>query len=148
MKITHYHFAFFLLLLFAIGCGGNVTVTGKVTFPDGSPLDHGEVIFETETSVSRGPINSDGTYSMFTGENMGVPKGTYKVSIGGFKPTVIAPPPALDADGRPMMGGPPQVSVIPPVFPVARALLNGETSGIVAEIKGRTVFDIAVRRPD
>jgi len=142
MKTIHYHFAFFLLLMFAVGCGGNVSVTGKVTFPDGSPLTYGEVLFETSTTLARGTIQSDGTYSLSAGEERGIPRGTYQVYIGGFSPTVTAP--QIGPDGRPIGGA----QVIRPVIPVHRDFLHSSTSNLTANVQGRTVFDITVRPPE
>ena len=142
MKNIHYHSAFFLLLLFVVGCGGNPTVSGRVTFTDGTPLDHGEVLFETPNLLAKGNIQSDGTYTMYTGELKGVPRGTYAVSIGGFQDTMI--PPGNSPDGRPL--GPPQF--IPAVIPIAQKYLSPGTSELTCEVKGRTTYDITVEPPE
>ena len=135
MKPIHYHFAFFLLLLFAVGCGGNPAVTGKVTLADGTLVTAGEVIFETSAMMAQGAIQPDGTYAMSAGLNKGIPKGTYRVSLS-------VPPTIIDAPG----GGPP--TVIPPVFPFHRKYTSPETSGLVCEVKGRTTFNITVEPPE
>ena len=142
MKILFYFLTFTLLLLFTVGCGKNCTVSGKVTFPDGTPLDSGEVVFETSTTMAKGKIQKDGTYTMISGELKGVPKGTYRVSIGGFMPTVTPPP--LGANGRPT--GRPQVTA--PVLPVAKKFLSASTSDLTCEVKGSTKFNITVEPPE
>ena len=139
MKIIHSHFTFFLLLIFAVGCGGNCSVTGKVTFPDGSPLDHGEVIFEDSTLIARGDIQSDGTYAVQSGELKGLPKGTYSVSIGGFQDKVVE---SFAPDGRPT-----GVQIIPAVIPIAQKYLSSNSSGLTCEVKGKTSYDIKVEKP-
>jgi len=139
-----------VLIALLAGCGKNSSVTGKVTFPDGSPLTVGEVVFETSTSTSTGKIQKDGTYTMSTGELKGMPRGTYRVSIAGFKPTIVtAPPPELPADGSapkgPIRMGRPQV--IMPEIPVDKKFLSPTTSGLTCEVKGRTKYDITVEAP-
>ena len=140
MKIFYHHFSFFLLFIFAVGCGsGNVSVTGKVMFPDGTPLDHGEVIFESSVLIARGAIQRDGTYRVQSGELKGLPVGTYNVSVGGFQDTVVE---SFAPDGSPT-----GVRIIPAVIPVAKKFLSGGTSDLVCEVKGRTTFDITVEPP-
>ena len=77
--------ALVLSLLLLIGCGGNVTVTGKVVFSDdGSPLTVGTVCFASNGSLARGDIQPDGTFTVGTlGERDGLPPGTYSVYILG-----------------------------------------------------------------
>ena len=64
------------LLVSLVGCGSGARTYpagGRVTFPDGSPLDGGAVEFrslDTDPSVSaRGMINADGTFSLTTYES-------------------------------------------------------------------------------
>lgn len=72
------------LLLASIGCGKNVAVKGKVVFPDGKPLDVGIVLFEGNGTVARGPLQSDGTFTLsMVKQRDGLPPGTYKVYISG-----------------------------------------------------------------
>ena len=136
MKIINYTFAFALLLVFVAGCG-NPTVTGKVTFPDGTPLTRGEVIFESGTMQARGLIGEDGTYTMESGEQRGIPRGTYQVFVGGFSATVV---PSNVPGGRPQ--------VIPPTIPIARKYTSPSDSGLVVEVRGRTRFDFTVSPPE
>jgi hypothetical protein len=92
--------------------------------------------------IARGEIQSDGSYTMSTGELKGIPHGTYRVSIGGFKPTYESFPPP------PGGGPPPPPRVSPPVIPIAQKFLDGATSGLTAEVSGRTVFNITVEPPE
>jgi len=139
MKIIHY--IFILLFVFVVGCGDHPSVGGKVTFPDGTPLDRGEVIFESPAMIARGEIQQNGSYTIITGERRGVPHGTYQVSIGGFRPTYESSPPP------PGGGPPPPPRITPPVIPIAQKFLDGATSGLVCEVKGRTTFNITVEPP-
>ena len=141
MKNTHYPSALILLLLFAVGCGGNVAVTGKVTFQDGTPLESGTVFFESTELSARGYILSGGVYSLETGEQKGIPPGTYRVSIGGYEPTVVPAP--IGPDGLPAG----MARIVPAVIPIADKFLSAETSGLVCEVKRRTKFDITVEPP-
>ena len=129
-----------MLLTFVVGCGGNPTVSGRVTFPDGTPLDRGEVIFEGSTSTALGIIQSDGTYTMFSGELRGVPRGTYAVSIGGFRAEYIEHPGDRD--------NPPRTEFFPLVIPVHERFLHPSTSGLTVDVTGRTTFNITVERPE
>ena len=126
---------FLVGFVFLVGCGQNVKVTGKVTFEDGEPLTRGRVCFQTETFYADGPLQPDGTYTLgSTGENTGLPKGTYQVSITG----AVTPPKVLD----PAMG-----RVTPAVPLIHGKFTNQTTSGLTCEVKGRTVFDITVTPP-
>jgi hypothetical protein len=73
-----------------IGCSGNnVQLRGKVTYSDdGTPLDTGTVCFVKDNSMSRGHINSDGTYVLITAKpGDGIPPGTYSVYVIGAERT-------------------------------------------------------------
>lgn len=52
--------AFFLFS----GCSGKVSVEGTVTYPDGTPLTIGTVIFETESYQVAGQLDRQGHYSL------------------------------------------------------------------------------------
>ena len=126
------------LIALAMGCGGfNCTVTGKVTFPDGSPLTEGEVIFESPTLMARGTIKKDGSYAMESGELKGVPKGTYQVALGGFQFEQIT------FSG--VEGAAPKIT--PLEIPVDRKFLSTAKSGLACEVNGRTKYDITVEAP-
>ena len=74
---------FITALFLASGCGGNVNLTGTVTFSDdGSPLPRGQICFTTPGFMARGEIKPDGTYVVGSiTEKDGIPPGTYQVHI-------------------------------------------------------------------
>ena len=137
MKPIFCPFIFVLILTFVVGCGGNSTVTGKVTFPDGTPLTEGRVVFETSTFQATGPIDGNGNFRMGSlNPGDGVPNGTYQVSIQGvIRPTFVERP-----------GGAPQL-IMPTSSPIDPKFFAAATSGLTAEITGRTVFNIEVTPP-
>jgi hypothetical protein len=82
------------LLIMASGCGGPslgklVPVEGKVTLPDGTLPSDGQVVFypidrdpDAKPQIFvRGPIKEDGSYSLFTNGQPGVPEGKYRVVL-------------------------------------------------------------------
>jgi hypothetical protein len=127
------HFRSFALLLFCtcflLGCGGGkVSVGGKVTFPDGSPLTVGAVIFESGDYQVFGDIDATGTYTLGeTTPGSGIKPGEYKVRVmatsGG------------GSDGEPL------VDHIDPKY------ANATTSELTCTVKGKTVYDISVEKP-
>ena len=130
---------FFIAL--SMGCGSNVSVTGKVTLPDGTPLTKGEVIFQTETMVSRGDIQADGTYFMATGGKKGIPKGSYRVSIEGFSgPSMEMVAPAEGRSG-------PQMRPVFSESPIDSKYFIPETSGLTCEVKGNMTHNIELLPP-
>lgn len=66
------------------GCGksGLVSVSGTVTL-DGKPLQTGSVSFQPvgEGPMGYGTIRSDGTYTVYTGTQEGLPPGEYRVTV-------------------------------------------------------------------
>jgi hypothetical protein len=141
INIAKRYFAFILLLLFAVGCGGNPSVRGKVTFPDGAPMGSGVLIFESAELQAIGNIQPDGTYSVAAGDTKGIPKGTYSVYFSGFGKDWGEPP--MGPDGRP--SGPPVLlrdveQIIPDKY------LAPATSGLTCVVKGSRRFDITVDR--
>jgi hypothetical protein len=83
---TVLRFLLLFILAFFIGCNKGNFVTGKVMFPDGSPLTRGEVTFSTPSFVAAGMIQPDGTYSI-RANNMkeGIPSGTYSVTVKAYE---------------------------------------------------------------
>ena len=69
------------------GCSvdsGTVPVSGKVVFPDGSPLDHGiiEMRHNSLPQVARGEIDSEGQFSVSTFKpGDGALPGEYQVAV-------------------------------------------------------------------
>lgn len=92
------------LCLFAlaavVGCGGSDdrvathAVSGKVVFPDGSPLDGGRIAFlSTEHGLSAtGQIQSDGTFQLTTYEpGDGAVAGKHRVAVIAPMPKDVDP---------------------------------------------------------
>jgi hypothetical protein len=125
-------FLMLFVLVFFIGCSKGNSVTGKVTFPDGSPLTRGEVIFSTPSFVAAGMIQSDGTYSI-RANNMkeGIPSGTYSVTVKAYEDIQENP------DGI-MENLKPAKSLIDTKY------ASSATSGLTCEVKGTMTFDINV----
>ena len=76
------------------GCGGRqeATVSGTVTL-DGQPLTKGNVAFYPAGSsgtAATGTISADGTYTVATGQQAGLPAGDYVIKV------VAADPPPDD----------------------------------------------------
>jgi hypothetical protein len=140
-----------IVLLFGVflalsGCGKGFSVTGKVAFPDGTPLTTGYVCFENATMTLTGTINSSGQYQM-TGASPGegVPAGEYQVYISG----AVQPgnpntgPVELDADGNALVK-----TVDKPDIPLIDAKFTRKSSsGLQCEVKGKTTFNIEVTKP-
>jgi hypothetical protein len=119
-------------------CGsGLCSLRGKVTFSDdGTPLSCGTVLFENESTRSKGKVNTDGTYIVGTLSNTdGIPPGTYKVSvIETYKPVENA--------GSGNMDVPQSESLIDAKY------ADASTSGLIITVDSKTkVFDIHVDRP-
>ena len=138
MKIKFCLLIFVLILTATVGCGKNCSVSGKVAFPDGTPLTTGHVLFETDVFQAKGPIQSDGTFKMGSSNpGDGVPRGVYRVSIQGVvKPTMQIQP----------GGGPPKMTM-PKEPPIDLKFTSGTRSGLTCEVKGRTKLDIKVEPP-
>jgi hypothetical protein len=124
------------LLALTSGCGsGRSTVTGRVTYGDGSPVEGGTVIGEAnvegETVTVQGRIAKNGSFSLggaVPGD--GALPGTYRV---------VVMPRAL-GEGERARGKVPAV---------AGRFTRFETSGITCEVKtGKTRLDITVTRPE
>jgi len=118
-----------------VGCGQGASVKGKVSFPDGTPLTVGEVIFQTDNRMSSGKIQADGTYKLASASvNDGVPPGHYGVRIVGACDSSNTPPGAMPHEALP------GIPLIDAKFE------KTETSGLTCEVKGATTFDITVER--
>lgn len=64
-KITYCLPALLLICLVAAGCEVRTPVSGKVTFPDGSPLTVGEVRGYGDGTHIRAPLGEDGTFELY-----------------------------------------------------------------------------------
>ena len=79
------------LTCFVVGCGGSgfATVTGKVVFPDKTPLSKGNVVFspaDSGTMSAQGVIQEDGSFRLGTRTaSDGAPPGKYRVAIEPYE---------------------------------------------------------------
>lgn len=100
-----------------IGCGGvyDASVQGIVTL-DNNPIPRGTVSFSpvSDGPAAFGQIAADGSYTLNTGREAGLPLGQYRVSV------VANEPPAVE---RTASGGPP-----PPGPPITPAWYRSPTS--------------------
>ncbi|MGL4594188.1 MAG: hypothetical protein ACRCUY_05615 [Thermoguttaceae bacterium] len=124
----------FLLLLCTIlvGCGSNMnTVSGKVTFPDGTPLKKGVVVFDSAIFTAKDQLKNNGTY------RLEVPTGQYKIYIALASeqdPTFVPPPNEPDAARY--------ISLVAPQFAAA------SQTPLECNVTGKTKFDFAVQAPE
>ena len=74
---------FVVLCCCAAGCSnGNVAVRGLAAYEDGTPLDGGMILFESETGTGRGNIDKNGYYvAGYVKDRDGLPPGTYKAAV-------------------------------------------------------------------
>jgi hypothetical protein len=130
-----YAISLVLVCLAIAGCGkGGAKVTGKVSFPDGSPLTKGEVIFQNDTAQYAGAINADGTYIMNGAvQGSGIPNGTYTVYVTGTTVvTATSPDPTLASAPKEL---------------VAAEFTSKSKSSLTCEVKGSMTHDIEVKAP-
>ena len=120
------------LLLTVAGCSKSMQpVRGKVTLPDGTPVNGALVVFEGEGGdkavTARGDVQTDGGFEMSTYKpGDGVPIGKYKV--------LVAPPPMVNADA-------------PARPPFDTKYSNFATSGLRFDVKaGNNDFPIQVTK--
>ena len=142
------------LLVFS-GCAKKAKVSGTVKFPDGSPLERGTVVFESDSVRVSGSIKG-GYYSLGgIKPKDGVPFGTYKGYITDawkvVRPENASPAPASPPRqrGQPPTRGP-KGPIIPPTPLLDSKFDSGETSGLVLEVKSRSsiVYNIDVTAPE
>jgi hypothetical protein len=86
-----------LLLLSVIGCGNKLyPVRGTVTYPDGSPVTEGLVVFEgkDQEKPARGEIRSDGSFKLGTFKpGDGAMPGKYRALVAPkFDPNAVDKP--------------------------------------------------------
>ncbi|GHT25970.1 hypothetical protein FACS18942_02370 [Planctomycetales bacterium] len=125
------NYSLFIVLL--SGCGGNVAVSGKITFSDdNTPLTIGMVFFESDTFQSRGILDSEGRYQLGSLKlTDGLPPGHYRVYINGA---------VADDPHRPPGGAPP--------LPLLETKYeSGASSGLTADVdSSKRKFDFSVNR--
>lgn len=126
-----------------VGCGSGGTtypVTGKVTYPDGTPLVNAQVSFEAvdEPIGAIGSTDANGVYKLTTYSfEDGAIRGKHRV-------LVLPPPPPTpehdESSGKPL--------VYPKTAPVLDPKFSSfETSGLTCTVEGKTTFDISVTKP-
>ena len=126
-----------------VGCSnsGDVPtyqVTGKVTFPDGTPLHGGRIIFNSVDHgvAARGTIDEDGTFRLGTyGAADGAVAGPHRASIHAARPDGYNPDDPVQRQAP---------AIIDPRFK------RPDTSGLKFEVTpdGENHFDIEVQAPD
>jgi hypothetical protein len=120
------------MLLFFSGCSKYQSVSGKVTYTDGSPVTVGQVACENGEFVARAYIDVQGNYRMGRiKDGDGISPGIYKVFL-------------YDANiyEEPSGGG---SSIVKPQVNAKYA--NPDSSGLTCEVKGKTVFNFKVEKP-
>ncbi|MDR2757348.1 MAG: hypothetical protein LBC20_16745 [Planctomycetaceae bacterium] len=123
-----------IFFLSCLGCSNNVGVSGKITFPDGTPLTVGTVAFTNSAGFfARASIQPDGSYRIGRiKDGDGIPKGTYTIYI-------------LDAD---LIEKPASPTDTPRYIPqVNKKYLSEATSGLSCDVKGKTLFNFQVEQP-
>jgi len=130
-----------LVLVFVAGCG-DPKVTGKVTFPDGTPLTKGQVMFQKEGFVGSANIQKDGTYSAGKlKDGDGLPPGQYEVFITG---TAMYDDSEVETPQEFVAGGKPNFRTSTPVEVIDFKYMAPNTSGLKVDVKGATKYDIKV----
>jgi hypothetical protein len=72
-----------IVCLTITGCG-NLTITGKVVFEDGSPLTIGQIRIVGINGLANAKLTENGTFSVKSvSGKKGIPPGIYKVAIEG-----------------------------------------------------------------
>lgn len=122
-----------MLLPVLSGCGNGSSVSGKVAFEDGTPLNVGLVQFENESGSYSGRIEKNGSYKV-TGASIedGIPNGNYSVAIVRAFESI----PGKENDG----------------YGTVRNLIDekftrSDTSELSCSVQGKTTFDITVAKP-
>lgn len=116
-------------LLFLGGCQRGpvplVAVSGKVLFKN-MPLPGGTIVFTPDTTrggagpIAIGRINSDGSFQLNTGEEIGATPGWYRVTVTSYAPTTAFVP------GQPFR---------PPVTLIPEKYRDPELSQLVCEVR-------------
>jgi lipid-binding SYLF domain-containing protein len=136
MKKIFYITVLNFICIIIAGCG-NVTVTGKVVFEDGSPLSVGQIRMVGANGLAHAGLSKNGTFSVksVSGKN-GIPPGIYKVAIEG----AMLPGKSLSNDE---FLGP----FTAPTPLIAQKYADPETSGIVFDTTKKRKLIIVVEKP-
>jgi hypothetical protein len=128
-------------LIFLAGCNENISVSGKVVFPDGKPLQTGTVCFQNEIVVATGELQNDGSFQLgLEKKGSGLPSGSYQVYISGAQNIEKTPPPKNNPEG---WGDP----IVTPL--IHQKFMSPQTSGLSCEVvKGMKLpYTITVEYP-
>lgn len=130
----------FMLCFVLVGCG-KVSVSGKVTFADGTPLEKGTIRLIGDTGAASGELNPDGTFQIRSPvDGGGIPHGVYKVSIeGAATPGTLIP----GSDKKNEYG-----TYTLPTPLIAKKYESPEDSGIVVDTKKKSFVEIVVDKPE
>lgn len=136
-----------LAIVFTAGCG-DPKVTGKITFPDGSPLTKGQVMFQKEGFIGSGDVLKDGTYSAGKlKDGDGLPPGTYQVFITGAT-TYDNTSDLEQTEQQANLGSAPVFRIPRPIDLIDPKYMSLGTSGLTVEVKGNTTYNITVESPN
>ena len=130
-----------VLLLSLAGCGKNVGVYGKVTFPDGMPLTKGSVIFQNERVMAQGHIQPDGRYALgMLKDGDGCEPGSYQVFISGA--SRVEPAPERTKASDPVIDD--KVTLL-----IDKEMTQPDTSGLICVVKKgmKLPYNITVEPP-
>ncbi|MDR2756125.1 MAG: hypothetical protein LBC20_10495 [Planctomycetaceae bacterium] len=128
-------------LIFLAGCKENISVFGKVVFPDGKPLQVGTVCFQNDTVVATGDLQSDGSFHLgLEKKGSGISSGLYQIYISGAQNIENTPPPKDNPEG---WGDP----IVTPL--IHRKFMSPQTSGLSCDVvKGMKLpYNITVEYP-
>lgn len=129
-----------LTLTAIVGCGdGGVAtypVSGKVIYPDGSPLASGVIELrstaESTPVTARGIVHSDGTFELRTfREGDG--------AVAGIHQALVAALPKSDGDATPPAGG------RYANFPIDPKFFRFETSGLTVNVSSEAENDVVLQ---
>ena len=137
------------VICITVGCSKNAKVSGKVTFPDGSPLTVGKVTFETDTYSASGTLQEDGSYTIGSlSDRDGLPPGRYQVFIAGAMKQAGTKNMNVPSSGGAGQSGMSSMSM--PVFvpAIASKYTKASTSEITCDVKKSMTFDFRVEPPD
>ena len=144
-RLKNFGLVFILCCPFFVGCG-ELSVTGKVTLTDGTPVTKGKVYFENGSFSATGDIQKDGSYRMGTGtKGNGIPPGQYKVAIMGAFVNEFRD--NSDRPGQTGVGG--LMTREPVLFQemVHKKYTSISTSGLTVDVRKSMKHDIVVEPP-
>lgn len=141
MRTSSFVLCFTLLCLFLSGCSDKVSVSGKVTLPDGSPATRGQILFEKEGFVGWGEIQKDGTYRMGTIKSGdGIPRGDYGVYFTGVMKDTSQ---TIQGQNTSKIGSTP-ASLSMPIPLLDKKYDSAKTSGLTCSVTKSTVYNVTV----